>query len=804
MSAPLHDIRYAIRSFRRSPGFALAAIITLAVGIGASTAIFSVVDGVLLRPLPYADADRTVVLWQNDRGAGLERDDVSAGNYLEWRDRTTSLERIAAIEPYSFDWAGPDGPQELATWLVTEHFFPIMETRPHLGRTLGPGDYREGVGAVMLSYRTWRDRFGADSSLVGGTIPLEGGTAQVVGVLPPDFQYPAGGELWAPRVLPESARAARAANYFQVVGRVMPETSLEEVRAEMDAIAGRLAADHPDTNAEIGVTVVPLEHQILGSARPAMYVLLAAVFVVLLIACVNVANLLLARGAQRSRELATRAAMGAGRARLISQLAIEHLVLGLSGGALGTLFAAWSLSGLRSLAPPGLPRIDTVQIDVRVLAFAVGVSALTALLFGFAPLLQAVRVDLRGQLGEGGRGAIGERRPVRLRDALVVAQISLALVLLAGAGLLGRSFVRLLQQNPGFETENVVAFSTQAWGAYPDPADRIQFVRTATDLLRGTPGVTAAGISSSLPLSPVAYADRATFSIVGEAEPRPGQEPSARAASATRGYFETLGIPLREGRLFQPTDDADSRAVVVVSEALARRHFPDGDAIGRTLQLSFAGPPVPVEIVGIVGDVRHRGLDDADVAMLYVPHAQHPTGAITFTVRTATSAAGALVRLKERVWSLNAAVALTDIGTLDVLLDDTLRARRFYLFLLGAFSTTALFLAVIGVYGLISYAVRRRASEVGIRLALGAHTHSILGLFLSRAGALILAGVGIGLGASLLVTRYLESLLFEIRPNDPLTLVGVTALIVSVGLVATWVPARRASRIDPARTLRMD
>jgi predicted permease len=383
-------------------------------------------------------------------------------------------------------------------------------------------------------------------------------------------------------------------------------------------------------------------------------------------------------------------------------------------------------------------------------------------------------------------------------------QIALALMLLAGAGLIGRSFVRLLEQDPGFETENVVGFTTQAWRFYPSAAQRAGFVRVATEALEAAPGVVAAGMTSSLPLAGQIYADRATFTVVGQAEPRPGQEPSARGAAVTTGYFAALGIPLQAGRLFDSTDDADAPAVVVVSEALERRHFPEGNAVGARLRLSFAGPPMPAEVIGVVGDVRHAGLDDPVAPALYLPHAQHPTGAITFTVRTAAPIATALATLKQRIWDLNPRVALTDTGTLQGLLSDTLRARRFYLVLLGVFSVVALFLAVIGIYGLISYAVRRRISEVGIRLALGAQAPAILRLFLSRAGALALAGTGAGLAGSLLLTRTLRSLLFEIRPTDPLTLVGVSVLLAGVALAATWVPARRASRLDPAQTLRAE
>jgi len=807
MDALLNDVRFALRTLVRDRSFSLTALLTLAVGIGASTAIFSVVDGVLLRPLPYRDADRIVTLWQHDRGAAIERDDVSSANYMDWRDRARgSFESMAAVEPYSLDWIGPDGPEEIGAWLVTPGFFDVMDATPLLGRALRAEDFREdgALTTVVLGHRLWRARFGADSSLVGRTLTLDDRPVEVAGVMPPGFEYPPGNQLWAPKRFAESARQVRAANYFQVVGRLRPGANLEAARAEMDAIAGRLSDEYPDTNAEIGVTVVPLAEHLLGSVRAAMFVLLGAVVLVLLIACVNVANLLLARGARRRREFAMRAAVGAGRRRLLAQLTVENLVLAALGGTLGMAVASWLVSSLKGLAPAGLPRIDTVAVDLRVLGFAAAISALTSLVFGIAPLLQVARVDLRDQLGDSGRTSTGGRSPAALRDALVIAQIALALVLLAGAGLMTRSFVRLLSEDPGYEPENVVAFTTQAWRYYPRAVDRIQFVRQATAALEEAPGVRAVGVTSSLPLSDVIYADRGTYTVIGQPEPRPGQEPSARGAAVTSGYFAALGIPLLEGRLFRDTDDADAPAVVLVSEGLARRHWPAGGAVGARISLSFAGPPTPAEVIGVVGDVRHDGLDDTPSAAFYVPHAQHPTGAITFTLRTTTVPAAALAALKGRVWELNPRIPLTDAGTLRSLMNETLRPRRFYLLLLVSFSAAALVLAVVGIYGLISYAARSRTAEIGIRMALGARAETILALFLSRGARLIGLGVLGGLVGTLAVSRYLESLLYEIPPGDPLTLVLITLVLGVAGLVGTFIPARRAARTDPARTLRME
>ena len=803
MEMLLRDLRLAVRSLRRNPGFAVGAVLTLGVGIGAGTAIFSVVDGVLLRPLPYVGAERAVALWQHDRGASQPRDAVSAANFLDWKERSTRFERMAAIEPFSLDWTGEEGPQELNTWLVTRDFFEILGTRPHLGRVLQAADYDPGAPrVVVLGYATWLVRFGADTALVGQTVTLDDAPVSVVGVLPADFQYPPNGELWAPRVFAADARQARASNFYQVVGQLRPGVTLDEARAEMDGIASQLAREYPDPNADIGVTVVPLDVQVLGTGRPAMIALLGSVIMLLVIACVNVANLMLARGAERGGELAVRVAMGASRARILRQVSTESLVLGIAGGGLGVLLASWSVAGLKALAPASLPRIDSVGVDGRVLAFTAIVTVLTAALFGSAPLLQAARLNLIERLGEAGRGSGYGKARARLADSLVAGQLALALILLVAAGLVGRSLVQLLEQDLGYVTENVVAFQTQAWRYYPDAGSRTAFVEQATAGLESAPGVLAAGMTSALPLSGQIYAEQATFTVVGQPEPRAGQEPVARAAAVTSGYFAALGVPLRAGRMFESTDDADAPAVVLISEALARRHFGGRDPVGERLRVSFAGPPTPAVVIGVVGNVRHEGLDDAPGPVIYAPHAQHPTGAIAFTVRTTAPASATLAGLKQRIWDLNPRITLTDTGALETLLSDTLRARRFYLLLLGAFSAAALFLGVVGLYGVVSYAVRQRVREIGIRVALGARTPTILRLFLGRATGLIGVGLGAGLLGSVLLTRYLASLLYEIRPTDPLTLGGVSIVLAIVALAATWVPARRASRIDPALVLR--
>jgi len=801
----LSDIRFTLRSLTKSPAFALAAIATLALGIGATTAMFSVVDGVLLRPLPYADADRIVAIWQHDRAQGEERDGVSAANFLDWRDRSTSFSHMAAIEPWGLEYTGPDGPEDVSTSRVSEGFFEILRTPAALGRTLQPQDYAaDGPAAVVIAHGTWQNLFGGDSTLVGRPITLDGTPTVVVGVMPPEFNVPPGEAMWVPRLFGEGARQVRAANYYAVVARMRPDIELAQARAEMDAVGARLALEYPETNAETGVTVVPLDEQLLGDVRTALLVLLGAVGFVLVIASVNVANLLLVRGAERRREFAIRTAMGAGHGRLSRQLLTENVTLALLGGVAGILLAYWGVGALLSQAPEGLPRVDQVGIDQRVLAFALAVSLLTALLFGVAPAMQALKLDLRAFLTEGGRGATAGRRRGRFREAMVVVQLGLALILLSGTGLMVRSFVALVNEEPGYRTENVLAITFQAWRNYPDPGSRAVFVQEAVEQLAALPGVRSAGMTSSLPLSAPIYADEATFVVEGRPAPRPGQEPVAKAAVVTSDYFATLGIPLVAGRLFAPSDDADAPLVAVISEAMARRYWPGEDPIGERVSLAFAGPPVSAEIIGIVGDVRHHGLDAAPRPSIYVAHAQAPTAAITFVVRTAVDPRTMLDAVKQRLWSMNSQLAVAGTATLEGLLDSSLRERRFYLFLLVVFSVVAGGLAVIGTYGLMSFVVRGRTSEISIRMALGAQPQEILRLYAGRGATTIGAGLLLGLAGTLALTRILSGLLYGVEPTDPLTLVAMAVLLGAVAFLSAFLPARRATRVEPAVALKMD
>ncbi|HEX2191514.1 MAG TPA: ABC transporter permease [Longimicrobiaceae bacterium] len=808
------DLRYALRTLGRSPGFTAVAVLTLALGIGANTAIFSVVNGVLLQPFPYPEADRIVTLWQHDRAAGVERDEVSAANLLDWRERSRSFSGMAAIEPYGLDFQGPEGPVTLDTWLVTEDFFRVMRVPALLGRTLGPADYlqstrpvyEQGVPSLVLSHGVWRDRFGADPTVVGRTIRVDGSPATVVGVMPPGFQFPDGGSVWAPLAFGQDAsrRGAlrRGANYLQAVGRLRPGVTLEQARAELAGIAVQLGGEYPETNQHVGVTADPLPETLVGSVRPALLLLLGAVGLVLLIACANVANLLLARGARRQREFAVCAAIGAGRGRLLRQAMAESAVLAVLGAAGGLLLAWWSLRLIVRAAPSDLPRLDGVAIDPWVLLFALGACLLTTLLFGLAPALSLARPDLAASLSGAGRGATAGRRNRRLREGLVVGEIALALLLLVGAALVVRSFVALLQVDRGFRSERVLAVTVQAWSYFPDRAQRAAFVEEAIERMAALPGVEAVGMTSSLPLAESIGAEEAEFEIRGRAAPRTGEAPSAHAALITNGYLDALGIPLRRGRLFTPQDDADAPHVVLVNETMARRHWPGADPVGERLTIRFAGPPVEAEVVGVVGDVRHAGLDVEPEPALYFAYPQARTGAITFTLRTAGPPLALLGAVQGLIWEFNSSMPLADATTLDTLLAESLRSRRFSLFLLGGFAVLALLLATVGVYGLLSYAMRERVSEIGIRMAMGASAGDILRWAMRDGLRLIVAGLAAGVVAVVLLTRLLKSMLYGVGPGDPLALAAAMGLLAATALLATYLPARRASRVDPVDALR--
>ncbi len=821
MESLLQDLRYGLRMLVKRPVFTLVAVITLALGIGASTAIFSVVNSVLLRPLPFREPERIVTLWENNTKDGIERDDVSPANFLDWRDRSRSFEAMASANPYSLDYQGKTEPETWQAALVSDGFFNILGVNAYLGRTFLPEEYRDGINfddnrqvksfPVVLTYGLWQRRFGGDRALVGRTLTLDGLPATVVGVLPPEFQlnlFEREKLVYAPQAHDEGWRRQRRATYLKILGRLKPGVTIAQARAEMQTIAANLAVEYPQTNGGVGVSTVPLPEQMIGQVRPALLILFGAVGFVLLIACANVANLLLARGAEREREFAIRAAVGAERFRLVRQLLTESLLLAFAGCAAGLMLAVWGVDAILALSPGNVPRLDQVGLDRATLLFAAGLGFVTALIFGVAPALQFSRPNLQHCLKESAQTTTGGGLRQRLRSALVVTEIALSLVLLIGAGLLLRSFFTLVQTDPGFAAERVVALQAFIWDRYPKAEEREVYVRQVLEKLKAVPGVTAAGITTALPFWESSISSSFPFTVEGRPAPPPGQEPTIYSTVATSEHFAALGMSLLRGRMFNEFDKPDAPQVVLINETLARRHFPNEDPVGRKIVVRGRqrgnAPPQPQEIVGVVSDVRHDGLDKEPRAEYFRPYSQASIGSIIFTARTAADPASLIPTLKARVWEVNPTQPIYAVETLDNLVFESLRARRFSLLLLSTFAALALALAIVGIYGVMSFATAQRTHEIGVRMALGAHRGNILRLILWQGTQLTLLGVGIGLVLAFALTRLMETLLFGVGAADPLTFAGVSLLLAAIALLACYVPARRATKVDPMVALRCE
>ena len=803
MQILLQDLRYGVRMLLKRPGFTLVAVITLALGIGATTAIFSVVNGVLLRDLPYEDEERLVTFWQNNLQNGIEREEVSPANFFDWRDRVQSCDIVTAAEPFGFNLSNNGEPEIFRGWIVTEGFFEALGATPLHGRAFLPEEYQPRNGqVVVLGYGLWQRRFGGDPNLIGQQLTLNNQPFTVVGVMPPEFQYPPGREVWTPRQPRPNDRQLRSATFIRVLGRLKPGSSLAEAQAEMNQISAQLAEEYPQTNAGTGAFVVSLRDVLIGQVKRALLVLLSAVGCVLLIACANVASLLLVRLTERSRELAIRAALGASRSRLLRQLLAESGLLALLGGILGVLLADWLIGVILALSPSDLPRLHQVGLDPLVLGFALGISLLTALIFGLAPALQLARPNVQEALKAEGRTVMSGGPRQRLRNLLVVSEIALALILLVGAGLLARSFVTLLQVNPGFVTERALTLETMV-GRGRTPEQRTALIEQMHQRVTSMPGVEAAAISSALPFHDNQVTIPTSFKIEGRAT-QLEQDPTAYIINITPDYLRTLAIPLLQGRELNQFDKADGAPVALINRSLAQRHWPLEEAVGKKVTLAVSGKVVTCEIVGVVGDVRPSGFDSEPRQEIYLPYAQSPAMLVTWVVRTTGDPASQLNAVKEKIREANPAQSFLSIATLDELAERTISQRRFNLLLLGAFATLALTLSGIGLYGLISFSTAQRTREIGIRMALGAQTGAVLWLVIRQGLRLILLGTVLGLAGALALTRLMQSLLFGVSATDPLTFAGVAALLAGVALVACYVPARRATKVDPMVALRYE
>jgi putative ABC transport system permease protein len=809
MDAFLQDLKYAIRSSLRTPGFTVVAVLALALGIGANSAIFTIVHAVLLEQLPYHDPDRIVAVWETNARRPGRSNTVGPANFIRWGERATIFEDLAAFAETRINLTEAGDPVELVAQLVTAPYFSVLGVAPTVGRVFTAAESADPhSSAVILSNDLWKRRFGGDPAIVGRTLRLNTLPKTVVGVMPPGFRlfFKAGSlvgkpvDVWVPYVLPAEAREPRG-RYLSVVARLKPGVSVARAQAQMSALAASLAIELPAFDTGWGAKVVPLRSELSGEVRPALLVLSGAVAFVLLIACANVANLLLARGAARQREIAIRSALGAGRLRVVRQLLTESLVLGLAGGAAGLLVAEWTLALLVGISPVDLTSMGHIELSYPVLLFTAGISMLTALVCGLAPAFEGARADVQETLKDGARQVGAGLRHRRLRHTFVVAEIALAVVLLVGAGLMARSFESLSHAGTGFDPANVLTMRTQLPAAkYKDDAARIRFFKEVTSRVSEIPGVRAAGAVSSLPLAGLGAAT--SFTIEGQPPPAPGQDHVADVSVCDDGYFRALNVPLLRGRLFTEREMTERSDVVIVNEALVREYFPHEDPIGKRLTIAMTDHDVPTEVIGVVGDIKIVDMATAARPSTYWPQPQLAYSAMTLTVRTSSDPQGFASAVEREVHRVDKDQPVSDVRTMQAWVSRSLAQSRFNSLVLAVFAALALLLAAIGIYGVMSYAVSQRTSEIGIRLALGADEWKILRLIVGNGVALATIGLAVGVALSLALTRTLTTLLFGTTPTDPLTFAGVIAVLGSVAVAASYLPARRASQIPPVDALR--
>ncbi|MBA3495920.1 MAG: ABC transporter permease [Gemmatimonadales bacterium] len=800
MDTLLQDLRYAVRALRKAPAFALAATLTLGLGIGANTAIFSVVDGVLLRPLAFPESDRLVSVWGYH--AAIGRESASLPDFLDWRRETRAFAGMAAWANTQFTVTGDGEPQVVRGALITADYFRVLGGPVPVGRDFRVEEERGGAArTAVLGRGFWQRRFGGRVDAVGRQIVLGGVPHTIVGVGARGLGLPEEVEIYAPLVT--DTTLGRRNDFLQVVGRLGRGAELGRAQEEMTTIGRRLARAYPATNSGWNVDLVPLQELIVGEIRPALLVFMGAVGLVLLIACANVANLTLARVVSRERDAMIRAALGASRRRIVRQLLTESLVLALVGGALGVGLAVWAVGALQWLAPGTIPRLDEIEVSGNALAFALGLSTATGLLSGLVPALRMLRLDPRAGMVEGGRALAGGRSAGRVRAALVLGEVALACMLLVGAALLVRSFDRLQRVNPGFATGGIVTASvTLPRSRYDDPERQVAFAGALLARVRSVPGVGSAALTSDVPVGdgPPYW----SFSIAGVEPPPPEVVQDAVVFRTTPDYFRTFGIPLVRGRVYEPSDRGDAAAVAVISQSLARRYWPDGNPIGARVTLGDPADSSSVwrTVIGVVGDVRQAGPAGVAHPQMYLPLAQVSSRSLTIAARTGGDPLRLVPDLKHAVGAVDANLALSRVATMHDRLADTMARPRVNALLLGGFALTALMLAAIGIYGVIAYGVAQRTRELGIRVALGARSADVLRLVIRQGMAPVAAGLALGLAGAAAASRVLRGLLYGVGSTDPVTYGAVAAFLAAVALLASYLPARRAAHADPVSALR--
>jgi len=806
MDSLLRDLKFSARSLLKRPALTIIAILTLAIGIGANSAIFSVVNALLLKPLPFPDPDRIVALWDKVPSRGLERNEVAVPNYLDWRAQNKTFEQVGLYSWWSTNLTGTDSPERVQGFQVTPNFLDIVGVKPMMGRGFSAEEDQPGKEAVaLLTYNLWQRRFGADANIVNKTISTNGISRTVIGVMPPDFNYPKGAEIYAPLPLTPELTRNRANHSNLGIGRLKSGVSLQAAQADLDMIAARLEKQYPETNTGRGIVIYPILEDTVRMYSTALWVMMAAVAFVLLIGCANVANLMLARAAGRQREIALRTALGASRWRIVRQLLTESVVLGLAGGSLGILVAYWSVDLIRTANPGEAARFaagwNHLGINLPVLAFTLLLSVLSGVLFGLAPAWQLSKPDLNSSLKEGARQATSSSH--RLRGLLVIAEVALSLMLLVSAGLLIRSFLQLIKTDPGFNSDNLLTMSLVLPRAkYKDEPQRAAFYSELVRSVEQLPGVSSAALVNHLPLG--GSNSSTSFLVEGLPEPPPGQQFDGRYRVCTPNYFQTMGIPILKGRAFTEQDRAGSQPVIIVNETLAHKYWPNTDPLGKRMR--YTGPLEEnpwMQVVGVVQDVKHE-MNLPVTSDFFTPHAQDAWSSMVLVAKRKVEPAAMAAPIRQQVWAIDKDQPVFDVHTMREVRAISLALYSFSSVMLSIFAGVALLLAAIGIYGVMFYAVTQRTQEIGIRMALGARAMDVLKMVVRNGMTLTLIGVAVGLAGAYALTRLLASLLFGVTPTDLVTFSIVTVGLLLIALLACVIPARRATKVDPLMALRYE
>jgi predicted permease len=793
------DLRYGLRMLMRNPGFTIVAVLALALGIGANSAIFSVVNTVLLRPLPYNNPDALVMVWDDQTHLGFPKDTPSPANFLDWREQNTVFAGMAAMTERSFNLTGAGEPERFDGQRVSANLFSLLGVEPQLGRAFTADEDKPGSRVVILSHRMWQRRFGGDATIVGRALNLNGEAYTVVGVMPRTFQFPTQrDDLWVPIAFSADEASQRGSHYLSVIARLKPGVTLLRARAEMSMIAARLEKQYPEQNMRVGSVVLPLHEEVVGNIRPALLVLLGAVGFVLLIACANVANLLLARAAARQKEISLRLALGASRTRLIRQFLTESLLLAGGGGVVGLLLSLAGLRILKGFIPDTISQVQAINIDAKVLSFTLLVSLATGLIFGLAPATHASNFNLNETLKEGGRDSGASVRGNRIRALLVMGEVAVSFVLLIGAGLLINSFLHLRTLDPGFRTDHLLTAKMELSELkYPDKERRLPFYNELLRRVSALPGVESAAVAGNLPFT--YNGDSMAIAIEGHADLPPDQRLDVVYRAVGAGYFNTMGIKIVQGRDFNEQDKSDSVQAVVISEKTARHYWPGESAIGKRLKPGLTTSEGPWrEVIGIVKDTRQNDFVAPPKMQMYFVHSQiNYSAPNALVVRTSIDPLSLATSVRNAVWSIDKDQPVSNIRSMDEIVSAAVARQRFSTLLLGVFAGLALVLAAVGIYGVMSYSVAQRTREIGIRMALGAQRSDVLKLTITNSLKLVGTGLIIGLAAAFALTRVMASLLFGVSATDPITFATISLILMSVALLASYIPALRATKVDP-------